>query len=330
MSRPVKTINEIVRGKTSILPDTALQLETVLKVPASFWLKRQNDYDEFLARQRQEDEIRGFHEWCKGFPIREIRKQLGICTSNDKTEQTRELLSFFGFVQPAQWNAHWKDVIVHYRQSKAFKAELESLSVWLRMGELEAQTVDCGEYNETTFRAVLNDIRDFTTKRPEEFQDRMKDLCAQAGVVYILVPELPKTRVSGATRWISDQKAILQQNLRYKTDDQFWFTFFHEAAHVLLHKSEKTILEFVGNSDTKEVEANRFAADFLIPPHLYAEFIKNKRFTKIRVFDFAREIGISPGIVVGRLQFDGLLRYDHLNALKKRFRWTSSGERQNQ
>ena len=48
-NRPVKTINEIVRGKAAITPETAIQLELVLSVPASFWNNLEIRYREHLA-----------------------------------------------------------------------------------------------------------------------------------------------------------------------------------------------------------------------------------------------------------------------------------------
>ena len=38
-------LNEIVRGKRSVTPDTALRLARVLGVPADFWLGLQQDWD---------------------------------------------------------------------------------------------------------------------------------------------------------------------------------------------------------------------------------------------------------------------------------------------
>jgi HTH-type transcriptional regulator/antitoxin HigA len=50
MGRPLKAINEIVRGKKAITAETAVQLEEVLGIPALFWLRQQARYDLFRAR----------------------------------------------------------------------------------------------------------------------------------------------------------------------------------------------------------------------------------------------------------------------------------------
>ena len=146
-------------------------------------------------------------------------------------------------------------------------------------------------------------------------------LCAKSGVAVIFTPELPKTRISGATRWLNANKALIQLSLRYKTDDHLWFTFFHEAGHILLHGKKDVFIESDGDTDTKEVEANRFAANFLIPPAEFKRISMSANISKKAIVSFAKEIGISPGIVVGRLQHEGILKRSYRNELKKSFEW---------
>ena len=79
-------------------------------------------------------------------------------------------------------------------------------------------------------------------------------------------------RASGASRWVSPSKAIIQLSLRYRWEDHFWFSFFHEGAHVYLHGKRQAFIDLPtaredgGVADGElEAEANRFAADILIP-----------------------------------------------------------------
>jgi HTH-type transcriptional regulator/antitoxin HigA len=126
--------------------------------------------------------------------------------------------------------------------------------------------------------------------------------------------------VSGLTRWLSKDKALIQLSLKYKTDDQVWFTFFHEAGHILLHGKRSVFIECPGRADTpEEREADAFARDFLIPPSYRARLPLLK--SKAAIQSFARELGVSPGIVVGRLQHDHLLQPSFCNDLKVKLRW---------
>jgi hypothetical protein len=149
----------------------------------------------------------------------------------------------------------------------------------------------------------------------------MQACCAQAGVAVVFVPSLPKTGVSGATRWLSWSKALIQLSLRYKTNDHLWFTFFHEAGHILLHGRKELFLEGLNGLDAeKEQEANAFAERELVPQQVFTSWLKTTpRLTKTAIVEFSNTVGIAPGIVVGQLQHKGLLPMTHCNDLKLKF-----------
>ncbi len=158
----------------------------------------------------------------------------------------------------------------------------------------------------------------------------MKELCSDAGVAIVFIPELPRTRTYGATRWLSPGKALIQLSLRGKTDDLLWFNFFHEAGHILLHGKRDVFIEAeAGNrpevrKSDKELEADHFAQDFLIPSVEYHSFIQAQDFTLANIRRFANRLGIAPGIVVGRLQHDGKIPFSKGNVLKKRFKFSEN------
>jgi HTH-type transcriptional regulator/antitoxin HigA len=162
--------------------------------------------------------------------------------------------------------------------------------------------------------------------------DPVQTTCAAFGVAVVLVPELPDCGISGCARWISDKKALIGLTLRYKTDDQLWFTFFHELGHILIHRKKRSFIVDNAADDLTdrvvdpemqgyEAEANQFAADTLIPPSPLSEFLRAGNITNESVHDFAEAIGVGPGIVVGRLQFEGILRRHQGNALKQKLNW---------
>ena len=156
---------------------------------------------------------------------------------------------------------------------------------------------------------------------------RVQALFSSAGVVLVLTPEFAGTRLSGAARWLSPDRAVIQLSMRHKSNDQFWFSLFHEVGHLLARKrgdfidSDDVLSE---SADQNEKDADRFARDALIPPDLYADFVAAKTFTAQRVREFAKETSIAPGIVVGRLQREDLLDRAHLNDLKKSIKWAKS------
>ena len=203
------------------------------------------------------------------------------------------------------------------------RAPYLAVVIWLRKGELEAHNIDCASYNISRFRDNLTKIRSLTTRPPEVYLRKLVELCAESGVAVVFVPELlGRTKTSGATQWLTSKKALMQFSFRYKTDDQFWFTFFHESAHILTGRREIFLEhENTDYSQGEELEANRFAEKWLIPERKIKKFMALRPRSKSIIKTFANNIGIAPGIVVGRLQREGVLPYTHLNGLKIRLDW---------
>ena len=130
-------------------------------------------------------------------------------------------------------------------------------------------------------------------------------------------------RLSGATRWLTSGKAMIVLSLRHKSNDHFWFTFFHEAAHILKHGKTDVYVDEEDRMQTKqEAKADAFAANSLIPDRDYKCFTSDNRnrFSRSTVLQFARQINVAPGIVVGRLQHDKYVDYSWLNNLKVKFK----------
>ena len=320
LGRPRKTVNEIVKGKAAIEPETALQLESVLGVPAAFWLEREARYRESLARQTRKRSLAAGALWARRFPCAAMAKLGWVSGDTPRAERVAALLRFFGVASTDAWEALWSAREVAFRRSVRGSGRQGAIAAWLRRGEVEAQSLECARFDRDRFRAVLDTARLLTCEEPTVFQPRLTELFASAGVALIWVPELTGAPICGATRWLSDQKALVQLSLRYKSDDQLFFSLFHEAAHVLLHPKKAVFLEGTGHDTPEEGEANRFAADHLISPQDYATLLAQP-LTLDRIEDCARRIGIAPGIVVGRLQHDRRIRFDEGNGLKRRLQW---------
>jgi HTH-type transcriptional regulator/antitoxin HigA len=335
--RPTKTVNEIVKGKAAITPETALQLERVLGVPAGFWNNLEQNYRTALARAAERERLEGQIKWLEGIPVRQLVRLGWVEDHPDPVSQLQAVLSFFGVASIESWQDLWGGVrrATAFRQSLAYPTDFAVIAAWLRKGELDARAIECPPYDASRFRQTLAEARGLTADAGA-IPDKLKSLCASAGVAVAFVPELPKLRLWGAARWLSSDKALVQLSLRYKSNDHVWFTFFHEAAHILLHGKRAVFVENSPVSDPpdegdgtatpqgseeQELQANKFAADFLIPPDRYSEFVEGGVKSCGAIFAFAKELGIASGIVVGRLQHDGVIPYSACNGLKSRFSW---------
>jgi HTH-type transcriptional regulator/antitoxin HigA len=324
MGRPLQMISEIIQGKKAITAETALQLERATGVPANFWNSSQRNYEATIARLEEDRGLVPDSSWLKQFPLKTLINLHWLPQCDSPSEQLRALLNFFGVAGMKEWKTLWTAPEVAYRKSTAFEANPMAGAAWLRQGERVAQQIRTEPYNQDLFVKTLYDIRRLTTCDANTFVPRATELCRVAGVALVFVPELPATRAYGATRWLTPTKAILQLSLRGKTDDFLWFTFFHQSAHILKHGKRDVFIEApdgATDKDTrrKEQEADTFASDFLIPKHDINVFRRQPRFTTQAIQRFAAELGIAPGIVVGRLQHEKLLPYTHLNALKRHF-----------
>ena len=317
--RPLKTINEIIKGKAAITPETALQLERVLGVPARFWNNLERNYRDALARIKERKKIAGGTALLRKVPVPALIKAKAIKNLPDKAALVVEVLNFFGVGSPAAWGRVWTAQRAVFRQSPAFRSAPGAVAAWLRIGELRAQRIQCAPFDRAKFLKALEQIRALTVKPPEIFQPELDQLCANTGVAAVFVTELPGTHVSGATRWLTPKKALIQLSLRYKSDDHLWFTFIHEAGHILLHGKRRVFLEDSRTTNAHEKEANAFAANTLIPSATLREFQRRGDISRAAIRKFAEGLGISPGIVVGRLQHEGVLPYSHCNDLKRRF-----------
>jgi Zn-dependent peptidase ImmA (M78 family) len=145
-------------------------------------------------------------------------------------------------------------------------------------------------------------------------------LAAGAGVAVVFVQAPPKCRVSGATKWLTSDRALIALSLRHKSNDHLWFTLFHEAGHIIKHGKKATFVDGLdGVDEVHEAEADRFASDQLIPPAA-AQKLQGLR-SEQEVKAAAKALGIAPGIVVGRMQHEGWLPHTHLKGLKVSYRW---------
>ena len=320
MGRPPQVVNEIIKAKKSITPETALELEKVLGMPAQMWVNLESVYRMTRAKNEERERLRQEASALSRFPVKEMAKHGWIPALRQPEDRVRALLEFLGV---ASLQEPWTQTAAAFRITGGGNYSADALGVWLKKGEIDAGKMATADYDEPRFRVAMGEIRNMTEDTPEVFLPRMIDLCADAGVAFVLTKELPKSGANGAARWLGSRKGLIQLSLKWKWADVFWFTFFHEAGHILLHGNRS----FVDGTETgssgapEEDEANRFAANFLVNEREWDEFIQERDWSEPAVRRFAENAGIHPGIVAGRLHHEKLVTYNRLTALKDRFAW---------
>jgi len=164
----------------------------------------------------------------------------------------------------------------------------------------------------------LNEIKKIVFDHPHDSLIQLQEKCFRCGVAVLYTACLPKAPVSGAVWWRGNNP-IIQLSGRYKTNDSFWFAFYHEAGHILKHGKKEIFLEDVNGSpmdEEKESEADEFAQKKLFPE---AAFETLKKIIDLKVSDiieFADKYETHPAIIVGQLQHFNIISHSSFNHLK--------------
>jgi HTH-type transcriptional regulator / antitoxin HigA len=315
-------VEDLLQGRIRITTEVAQQLVAVVGASTAFWAARETQYRNDLTRLRDQEAV----QWLRGLPLKDMIR-FGWIKPAPKPELMETCLRFFDVPDLHNWQLSYRDVLsaAAFRTSATFESKDAAVAAWLRQGEIESASIDCKPWDAERFRQVLLSIRRLTRKKdPTYFIPELRKSCSVCGVAVVVLPAPAGCRASGATRFISPAKGLLLLSFRHLSDDHFWFTFFHEAGHLLLHKHSGVFLEGPSTAQTKEEEeANEFAARFLVPPEFQRGLLALGADPK-KVIKFAKGIGISAGVVVGQLQHYRRIRRDQLNSLKRRFTWDKS------
>lgn len=315
-----KHINQVLKGSVGISPEVALAFERVTSIPARFWTQLEANYQTAKQRIIEENNLKEHAHLVDRFPVKTLGQLGHLVFRQSKVEQLKELLRFFGVADTQALDEVWLKPAL-YRRSHAFQADEASLAAWLRLAELHAAEIPTRPFDAGRCRSAIPQIRSLSRTSGVGWVRPLRELCASVGIALVILKELPKCRVNGATRWPSPDKAIIALSLRHRRNDIFWFTLFHEMCHVLRHSKKETFVDLKGSGIDQELEAeaDTFASRTLIPPQV-ADELHNLN-TASRVEQFAKEIGVAPGIVVGRMQHDGLIPHSQWTNLINRYRF---------
>jgi len=310
--RPVQAINEIIKGKKSITPETALQFEQVLDVPAHVWTGLQNEYNMILAKEKEIALIKEETNLLSRFPYLDLSKMGLVKETRKKEERVAELKKFLKVSVLSQIK-DVKEFEPAYRVTDQRNVSSEALATWLHSGRLLSEKVETSVFDKKRLENSLNDIKTLMSTQELNYAIKeIKKILCSCGVALVMIPHFKGTKVSGATFWSKNKtKAVLLMTLRGSYSDIFWFNFFHELGHILLHDKREIFLEDGYNNEKlkkQEDEANEFSKNFLIDKEKYNELI-SKDITPSLVKKFAEENNIKDSIVVGRLMKDNIIQY---------------------
>lgn len=320
----------IMEGRVRICDEIADALSAELGASSQFWSER---YDQFLAdkeRVSSSAPTQSLATWGKSFPIRALR-EIGWIPKGSRGERLSEdILRFFGCESINSWGERYSAGIgqVAFRTSFAFEADEMATLAWLRVGELQCENLPLPRYSASDFKKHLPKLKRLCVyKHPDVFFPILQQACAEHGVALVSSKAPKGCRASGATWTSTKGNPIILLSFRFLSEDHFWFTFFHEAAHVVLHGTDHISVNGgdpspLGGSQCED-EADTFAQDALVPAELRDEMLDAVP-TRLHARKIARRAGVTPGIIVGQLQKAGVLQPHQFNYLKRRYRWAEN------
>jgi HTH-type transcriptional regulator/antitoxin HigA len=312
-------VTDLLCGRLAITIGLARQLEQVLGASIEFWMAR-----DFQYRQQIAEPGEATNAWVRELPLADMVKFGWLKNAPKRSEELAVCLKFFDVPNVAVWHRVYAPLEQKFlfKKSPSFESRPAAVDAWLRQGEIEAGEMRCAPWDAHGFEAALVSLRSLTREKdPKRFVPALQKTCAEVGVAVAIVRSPSGCPASGATRFIAEEKALLLLSFRYLSDDQFWFSFFHEAGHLLLHSHQSVFIEGLEAANlAAESEANEFAAGILIPPQHRPELLRLRQ-NKFDLVRFARRMGVSPGIVVGQLQHYGKIKPNHFNGLKRRYQW---------
>jgi len=320
MNSSISEVNNLLHGYILINESIAQKLNKCIGGSTDFWLRRESQYRSDIERLKGVEH----QKWLKLLPVNFMVKNNWIEKENG--DVINSLLKYFSVPDVWTWRRKYSDVLseVSFRKSEKILSKTESLLTWLRKGEIQAEAIACATWSKEKFIRMLPNLKSLSRlKNPKAFLPKLIEECSKCGVAVAVAPTPTGCAASGLAKFLHPDKALILLSFRYKSDDQFWFTFFHEAAHIILHGETKVFIEeenMYSASQSEEDEANQFAAEALIPKNV-RELLFRPRISEKEIKEIARQSNVSLGIVVGQLQFQKLIPNNYFNTFKKRYDW---------
>lgn len=316
-----KHLNKVIKGTASITADFAVKLEDVLGVQASFWLNLEMNYQETLSRLRAIPHMKEEEGILSKLSYKELAKLGWVPDTKDFLDQIKNLREFFGVASLENLPLVQE---VAFRKATKYTVENYAIAAWITKAEEKAKEIDALPFDITKLKESIPLIRKLTNRPLKASFNDLQTMCAEFGVIVVVVDTISKTHINGITKWLPNNRALIALSIRGGYEDIFWFTLFHELGHVMQNKKSMTFIEIEEDElHVLESEADEFALEALLSLESYKDFVKSEDYNNVAlVRNFARNQNIHPGIVVGRLMKDKYIDFGDPSLQKLRVRIT--------
>ena len=325
LGRPIQAVNEIIKGKKSITSTTALELEDVLGIPSHIWLGLESEYQIVIARQEELKQMEEESKSLKNYPYADLVKLGFVKATTKAVEKVDELKRFFSVAKLAQI-PQVQAYEPAFRVANTNNVSNEAIATWIQAVRLKAKDMQTDKFDKKKLKDSLSQIKSLMNLDIKEAINQIQKILNSCGIALVLLPHFKNTKVYGATFWLDNEKAVIAMTLRGSYSDIFWFSFFHEIGHILLHPKREVFLEnecVDAKLEKQEDEANEFASETLINEKEYNKFVLKNDFSKESVVSFAKKHEIKTSVIIGRLMHDKIIHFSDSNllTLRDKYKW---------
>jgi HTH-type transcriptional regulator/antitoxin HigA len=313
MDMSEKHMSKLINGEVQLTPEVAVRLEMVLGVPASFWNNLEAIYREKIVKAEAENVMDADIELARAFPYSEMAGFGWVPETRNSKEKVVDLRQYFEVAELSLLESSQITKIACRRLGITEKGDL-ALIAWAQRAKLVARNIETAPINIKGLMAGIPEIRKLTLQKPDIFCAELKRMLAESGIALVFLPHLKGSFLQGAT-FVDGTKIVVGLTARGKDADKFWFSFFHELGHIILGHIGRA----EGTSEQDERDADKWAANILIPEEDFENFVDRSSYSNESICRFADDIGIAPGILVGRLQNEGFIKYNMRNHLKNHY-----------
>lgn len=306
-----KHLSKLINGEVLLTPNIATRLATVLGIPASVWSALEAEYRESLLRAQAEEGLEKDVALAQCFPYAEMAKLGWVPETRSAKEKARNLRNFFEVVELSLVE-NWQLTGFAGKALSVRDEDDLTLMAWMQAARKASRETPSQPLNLKGLADLVQRIPEWTTERINVFMPKLEKELAQMGVVLVFLPRLRGLTIQSAT-FPSGNRIVIALTEKKMDDHEFCSRLFHELGHVILGH----VWQEEGTVEQDERDANLWARNTLLPRKEFDAFRHAGKFTEQSILSFAAGQGIAPGILVGRLQYEGLIGGGTLNRLKR-------------
>jgi HTH-type transcriptional regulator/antitoxin HigA len=309
LGRAANDISQIIKGRRGITPDTAIGLGEAFGTGPEYWMNLETAYQLSLA-EKKKGQVAERAAIYSDYPVREIIKRGWLKATQDVDELSQQILGFYGkssLDEPFDFYCASRKATSYTEANNMFQ------DAWLARARNLAPAVQIfAKYSVARLRVCIGKLKKLMHE-PSETRHVPKTL-AEAGVRFLIIETLPRTKIDGATFWLGEKKdePVIVLSLRYDRIDNFWFTLFHELSHVMWGDGkeapiiDENLMGDIAASDRPEHERRadiEAQTSCVLPAELESFILRNHPYyVEWKIQGFASLQNIHAGIVVGQLQ----------------------------